>query len=65
MSNCFGDGQWSKGENRIWGTANKEIWKEVAKHKSIKRGNNHRLQKLHINYRFDLSNISNESWKEK
>jgi hypothetical protein len=45
MSNCFGDEHCSKRENRIWRTAKKERWKEVAKHKSIKRGNNHRLQK--------------------
>jgi hypothetical protein len=65
MVNCFGDGKCSRGENLIWRTAKKERWKELAKHKSIKRGNNHRLQKLHINYRLDLSNISNEAWKEK
>jgi hypothetical protein len=57
MTNCFGDGQCSNGENLIWRTAKKERWKEGTKHKSKKRGNNHRLQKLHINYRFDLSNI--------
>jgi hypothetical protein len=37
----------------------------VAKHKSIKRGNNHRLQKYHIDYRLDISNISNEAWEDK
>jgi hypothetical protein len=36
-----------------------------SKTKSIKRDNNHRLQKLHINYRLDLSKNSNEAWKEK
>jgi hypothetical protein len=41
----------------------KERWKDVAKHKSKKRGNNHRLQKLHIIYRLDLSNISNKAGK--
>jgi hypothetical protein len=65
MTNCFGDGQCSKGEERIWGMAKKERWKEVAKHKSKKRGNNHRFKMLDINYRLDLSNISNEAWKQK
>jgi hypothetical protein len=64
MSNCFEDGQFSKGENRIWRTAKKERWKEVVKHKSIRRDNNHKLQELHINYRLDLSNSSNEAWDE-
>jgi hypothetical protein len=61
VTNCFGDGQCSKGENRIWRTAKKERWKDVAKHKSIKRGNNHRLQKLYIDYRLERSGISNET----
>jgi cell division protein FtsB len=65
MTNYFGDGKCSRGENLIWRIAKKERWKEVAKNKSKKRGNNHRLQKLHINYRLDISNISNEAWKEK
>jgi hypothetical protein len=43
----------------------KKDGKKVAKNKSEKRGNNHRLKKLHINYCLDLSNISNEAWKEK
>jgi hypothetical protein len=50
MSNCFGDGQCSKGEKYIWRTAKRERWKTVARHKSIKRGNNHRLQKYLIEY---------------
>jgi hypothetical protein len=29
----FGDGKCNRGENRIWRTAKKERWKEVAKHK--------------------------------
>jgi hypothetical protein len=65
MTNCFGDGKCNRGENLIWRTAKKERWKDIAKHKSKKRGNNHRLQKLHINYRLGLANISNEAWKEK
>jgi hypothetical protein len=36
MSNCFGDGQCSEGENGIWRTAKKEKGKEVANHKSLK-----------------------------
>jgi hypothetical protein len=48
MVNCFGEGKYSKGENHIWRVAEKERWKEVAKYKSIKRGNNYRLQKLQL-----------------
>jgi hypothetical protein len=42
----------------------KERWKAM-KHKSIKRDNNYKLQKNHINYCLNLSNISNEVWKRK
>jgi hypothetical protein len=37
ISNCFGDGKCCKGENLIWRTAKKERWKDIAKHKSIKK----------------------------
>jgi hypothetical protein len=46
------EGKSSKGEDYIWRKA-------VVKHKSSKRGNNHRLQKYHIEYRLNISNISN------
>jgi hypothetical protein len=65
MTNYFGDGQSSKGENHIWRKAKRERWKIVAKYKSIKRVNNQRLKKYHIEYRLDISNISNETWKNK
>jgi hypothetical protein len=45
--------------------AKKDRWKEVVKQKSKKRGNNYRLQKSLISYRYDLSEISNEAWKQK
>jgi hypothetical protein len=65
MTKCFGDGYFDKGQKYLRRKAKKERWKAVAKHKSIKRGNNHRLQKWHINYRLDFSNISHEACKEK
>jgi hypothetical protein len=65
LVNCFGEGEISSGEKRIWKLAKKTRWKEIAKQKSIKRGNNHRLQKLHNEYNLDLSDISNEKWKDK
>jgi hypothetical protein len=65
MTNYFGDGKCSKGEERIWRMAKKDRWKEVLKQKSKKRGSNYRLQKAHITYRYDLSEISNEAWKQK
>jgi hypothetical protein len=43
MTNCFGDGKCSKGEERIWRMAKKDRWKEVLKQKSKKRGSNYSL----------------------
>jgi hypothetical protein len=48
-------------ENHIWRKAKRERWKAIAKHKSIKRDNNHRLQKYHIEYLLNISKISNEA----
>jgi hypothetical protein len=61
--NCFGESdKLSRGEKQIYRMAKKDIRKEVFKQKSEVRGNNYRLQKTHITYRYDLSELSNEVW---
>jgi hypothetical protein len=65
MVNCFGEGKCSKGETQIWKMAKRDRRKEILKQKSEERGSNYRLQKAHLTYRCNLSEISNEVWKKK
>jgi lipase chaperone LimK len=60
MINCFGDKEMCIGEKQIYRMAKKDRRKYIFKEKSEERGNNYRLQKAHISYRYDLSEISNE-----
>jgi hypothetical protein len=48
MEKCFGDDYFDKGQKYIWRKAKKDEMFEI----------------FHIEYRLDISNISNEAWKK-
>jgi hypothetical protein len=53
------DFEGNKGRKYIFRKTWKERWK-IMKHDSILRRNNYKLQKSHINYCLNLSNISSD-----
>jgi hypothetical protein len=60
MKQC---GQRKQCQKYVIKKASRKRWKKEIKYKSQQRGHNHRLQKHHIYYASDLSQFSNEAWK--